>query len=558
MMAGILAQHSLEPNAYSSAPAPAAPPAPTPSPQPPSSTPIAFSVVALATLFGKVGTAIGSTTLATVTCADAGMTAFVSENVPGLAFSYVGGVLSVSGTPTAPAGVHRVVVSYVASDGSNSVRGSSEHEITIVDLTTAFTVGSCASLSARIGETVDVLLCSPTTAQNVDVAASGDLAVMVEGTDGAVDGLALTWTPGATSSGELRVTGVIADQTTGTYTLTVRYLTKGNTQVELGTSSHTVIIEPRYVAPTPAPAPAPAPPPPSPAPPPPAPAPAPQPGVGPDAYFSGVKVLMHFDAATGLNTDVKGNTFESSGVLQDVGAVGEAAVFSTAGGVSSLSAVKMTGPVDGIDGKNGVLYVECMVDIEATAWDALMASGSAIRYCPVATLLNSAGSIVWTLGFISYLFSDGSGVPPGGTRWVQPAFIHVPSDLGSDSWFQLGFTSVLQARPDRFVHLCGGRKPISATQFLEAAWFDGQAPVGALTGDLAYLRDAPTGTTLQIGGAIPRFLALWDTGKSVQIVPFAGSVDDLRASVLGRYDTYLTSTPTDIPAAGRVIPWPNY
>ena len=100
------------------APAPPAPPTP---PEPPQAEPITFSAVTRASLFGVIGSAISSTTLATITCADASMTIRQSETVAGLTFSYSAGVLTVAGTPTGSTRVQRVVVSYIASDGSNTV-----------------------------------------------------------------------------------------------------------------------------------------------------------------------------------------------------------------------------------------------------------------------------------------------------------------------------------------------------------------------------------------------------------------------------------------------------
>ena len=191
-MSAIFGAHAPLIRDYPSAPpTPPAPPAPPTPPQPPASQPIAFSAVTRDSLFLTIGSAIGTpVTLATITCADASMTIAVSESVAGLTFSYTSNVLKVSGTPTGSTRVQRIVVSYVASDGTSSTRGSTTHELTLVKNTDLLTIGSMASAAGRVGVPLSATLASPTTNYACDVT-SAQASV--------VPGLAATlaWTRGS-------------------------------------------------------------------------------------------------------------------------------------------------------------------------------------------------------------------------------------------------------------------------------------------------------------------------------------------------------------------------
>jgi len=200
MMGSILGHHTPLIRDYPGAPPPPpAPPDPPEPPQPPLAEPITFAAVTRASLFGTIGDAISSTTLATITCADAAMTIALSEPVAGLTFSYSAGILSVAGTPTGSTRVQRVVVSYVASDGSNSVRGSTSHEITLVKVSEVLTIGTIAGITGRVGYPLNQVICTPSANFDANVLSFGNTAIL---------GLTTQWTwDRALMSGELRVVG---------------------------------------------------------------------------------------------------------------------------------------------------------------------------------------------------------------------------------------------------------------------------------------------------------------------------------------------------------------
>ena len=211
MIGAIFAQHVPLIRDYPGAPpAPPAPPDPPTPPDPPQSEPIAFSAVTRPSLFGIIGSAISSTTLATITCADASMTIVQSETVGGLTFSYSAGVLSVSGTPTGSTRVQRVVVSYIASGGGNTVRGSTTHEITLVKASEVLTIGSMASAAGKVGRPLSATLASPTA--NYLVGVTAHPALTVPGCEAT-----LSWTEASpTSSGTLTLSGCNESTTTTT------------------------------------------------------------------------------------------------------------------------------------------------------------------------------------------------------------------------------------------------------------------------------------------------------------------------------------------------------
>ena len=264
MMGSLLAQHVPLITDYPGAPPPPpAPPAPPTPPQPPLAEPIAFSAVVRPDLFGIIGDAISTTTLATITCADVSMTIVLSEAVAGLTFSYSANVLTVAGTPTGSTRVQRVVVSYIASDGSNSVRGSTSHDLTLVNASEVLSIGSMAGASGRVGLPLSATLASPSA--NYLVGVTAHPSALVPGCE-----VGFAWTKASpTSSGTLTLAGTPTQA--GTYSMTVGFRSGA---LQLGESTHAVVIAPSYQAPAPAPAPTPAPPAPSPSPPP-APTPAP-------------------------------------------------------------------------------------------------------------------------------------------------------------------------------------------------------------------------------------------------------------------------------------------
>lgn len=522
-------------------PTPAAPPAPTPSPQPPVAQPIAFSAVTRASLFGVTGSAIGSTTLATITCADASMTISMSEVVPGLTFSYAANVLTVAGTPTTPTGVHRLVVSYIASDGTNSVRGTTAHEITIVSASEVLTIGPMAGASLKVGRYFTAVMASPTTNYAVDVTASPQ---------GRVPGCAasLIWSKGVGSgSGSLVFSGTPTEA--GTYALAVNFYANG---ILLGTSTHAVVVAEAYSAASPAPAPSPAPSPPAPSAPP-APAPAPAPGVGPDPSISGVVTLMHFNAVPGIAYDERGRTFTNAGATLATGAVAEGAEFT--GGNTAIRAA-----LSQFDGVASGFSVECMADIGEAAWAALMATGDDVRFCPVVSYVTPTGVTLWALGFYSAPYYAQGNIAPIG-RSVRALMYHYSAGMEIATGSAANSRITLNRRPARFVHIAGNVRSTAALYFEAYAWLDGTDSGGGMNSLRAAAIPNTQANTLQIGAACPQFRNTSNTQPLVNIVPFSGVLDELRITTPGRFNAL---QPGDgglaqpIPATQRVIPWPNY
>lgn len=527
------------------------PPPPAPSPQPLPPEPIAFSAVIRRSLFGVVGTPISSTTLATITCADASMTIALSHTVPGLTFSYAGNVLSVAGTPTGPTSLTRVVVSYIASDGSNSVRGSTEHEITIVDASEVLTIGSMAGASGRVGVPLTATLASPSTNYEVNVRITPNSSV---------PGLtpALSWTVGSGSaSGSLTISGT--PTTAGTYSLEVDYFGFG---VNIGTSTHSIVIAAAYQPPAPAPSPTPAPPAPSPSPPP-APTPAPAPSHGPDPVLTTTRVLMRFNRSTGIAYDERGNTFTSSGPTFSVGAVADGARFA-----SSSDQISGTVPTLLIeDAADEHLTVEAMVKPNDNAlWVAVFADG--VRYMPVVSCLEPDGSLVWTMGYVS-LIDDSTPENPG--RNVHPCFIVTTQGTTLEvngvtllNYRQMALGRVLPSKPGQFMHLAGMLEHAAPAKL--ACWIDGRGNFGGRCANFSgTLRRPSASAVIRIGSAfVPNPGSVIDpAGALVQIrtmVRAQFDIDELRIKQDDHYGAFVTGTNTqaDIPAASRVIPWPNY
>jgi len=539
MMGAIFAQHVPLIRDYPGAPpAPPAPPDPPTPPDPPQSEPIAFSAVTRPSLFGIIGSAISSTTLATITCADASMTIVQSETVGGLTFSYSAGVLSVSGTPTGSTRVQRVVVSYIASGGGNTVRGSTTHEITLVKASEVLTIGSMASAAGKVGRPLSATLASPTA--NYLVGVTAHPALTVPGCEAT-----LSWTEASpTSSGTLTLAGTPTQA--GTFVLNVEYR---NGAVSLGTSTHSAVIAAAYEAAPPAPAPAPAPSPPSPSAPP-APTPAPAPGLGPDGTLGNVLVLMRFNTDTGIAHDERGNTLTNNGATLTTGAVAQGAAFT--GALTTIS-----GTVAGLDGISAGLSVECMADIGATAWTALMAAGQDQRFCPVVSYTATDGALLWALGFLSRYIDAGI---PGTTpyRRVDALLWTAVDDAYSLSGSGSAGLGGILARPGRFVHMAGVLKTYTATTWERASWLGGVFCLSRVQG----LQVAPVARStgrLQIGGACPAFRTYDNLYPLTTIVPFTGVVDELRIKAPGQYaDLMNTSAADAITPARRVIPWPNY
>ena len=539
MIGAIFAQHAPLIRDYPGAPPPPpAPPAPPQPPQPPQAEPIAFSAVTRASLFGITGAATGTITLATITCADASMTIRLSEAVPGLTFSYAAKVLTVAGTPTGPTMVYRVVVSYVSSDGNSTIRGSSSHEITIVDASEVLTIGSMAGASGKVGRPLTAALASPSA--NYNVAVTAHASALVPGC-----AVSLDWTPGATSSGTLTLEGTPTQS--GTYVLTVNYR---NGAVALGTSTHPVVIAEAYEPPVLAPAPAPAPTPPAPSPPP-APTPAPAPGLGPDPTLSAVKLLMRFDTATGIAYDHRGNAITNYRGVLTTGAVNQGASFAATPDQFDF----MQGRITGGDGADGALAVDCMVNLSDAGWLALTDSSypGGNRYMPVLSLLTATYELIWSIGFFStsglrYSTADSS-------RLVMTASL-VGARQSGNAQYQFNAGTTLTINPRRFIHLAMGRKLATASTFDQQMWTEGALGQAGLSASLLTSLPVASAPILVVGGSVQtsQIGGLYG-GVGAWCVPFQGVIDEARITADDRYADYMSAA---IPPAARVIPWPNY
>lgn len=543
MMGSILGAHSPlfrdYPNQPSPPPAPPAPPTP---PSPPQSEPIAFSAVTRASLFGVIGSAISSTTLATITCADAAMTIALSEAVGGLTFSYSAGVLSVSGTPTGSTRVQRVVVSYISSDGNATVRGSTTHEITLVKASETLTIGTIAGVTGRVGFPLSQVVCTPTANFDADVLCFGTTAL---------PGVSVGWSWNkAGRTGTLTLAGTPTQTFGPDGGFQFSFIANGQ---ELGTGTTNCTIVQRYEALAPAPAPVPAPPAPSPSPPP-APTPAPAPGRGPDALLSSVKVLLHFDGADpGTNSAAGQPTFTSVdcsqasnpglGMMQRFG-YSEDEGWSTAAGLSS----KMEATVAGLNGTASSLTAECLVDLNEVCWDAHREQAGAVnRYTPVMSLISSDSRMVWTLGFLS---TSGLTYSDADTRRVVMTVLVQQWANGALNFLSGNY---LTDFPGRFIHLAAQRTTAPGLS-LTYGWTDGQPWVSSGSTGADFLD--PASTTCRLGNTCPGLTALSVFGGvGVELIPFVGSLDEVRATAAARYGAYIGAT---LPPAARVIPWPNY
>ena len=544
MIGAIFAAHSLLVRDYPNAPPPPpAPPAPPTPPSPPQAAPIAFSVVARDSLFGIIGSAIGATTLATVTCADAAMTIVQSEAVAGLTFSYAANVLTIAGTPTGSTRVQRVVVSYISSDGNKTVRGSTAHKITLVSASEVLTIGNMNGASGTVDRPMTVTLASPSSNYAVDVTAAAS---------NLVPGLtaSLAWTKGVSSgAGPLTVAGTPTKA--GTYSLVVNYT--ANEQA-VGTSTHAVVIVNAYQAPVAAPAPSPSPAPPAPSPPP-VPAPAPAPGMGPDFLFSSVKALLHFDRATGLTTDVKGNVFEPALPIYVTGVVGEAAqLIGYSAGPFNRS---IQGTVAGCDGADGNLTVECFVKLGVDGWAALTAGDPGQQlFMPAISYTATDGTLLWALGFYGYkpIYNQAASSNYNAPA-VWPAFYTYLKDGVPVLSRGLRYTT----RTLTFKHMMGSRRKHSSFAFaFQGCWLDyfSESPTANLIASISNIYPSASGV-LRFGGSCGRPIV---NGAPATVLGFDGEIDMGRITTADRYgrldDVGNAYGLTD--AMVFPLPWPNY
>jgi hypothetical protein len=275
--------------------------------------------------------------------------------------------------------------------------------------------------------------------------------------------------------------------------------------------------------------------------------------MGPDPLLASVKVLMHFDAATGLAYDHMGNTVTNTGVSSTTGAVSEGGQFS---GTEVGPPTFMTVAVAGCDGLDEALTVECMADINAATWATLTAAGDDTRFCPALTYRTASGEVVWALGIISQMLRLGSvSVRETRAAFYAPLF---EASGNRESIYPIG--NLLTARPARFVHLCGMLKVSAGVGFdaLGAVWFDGAPAIGSAAYLQSRRRADLIGARLQIGGAVSG-IPSFSLGPPATIVSFGGAIDEVRVTAASRYADSLTLTPVyRIALAERVIPWPNY
>lgn len=222
----------------------------------------------------------------------------------------------------------------------------------------------------------------------------------------------------------------------------------------------------------------------------------------------------------------------------------------------------MDGIIAGCDGLDDRLTVECFIDINQVAWDALKASGSDSRFCPVVTYRADNDCVVWALGLVSQILMIGAVV----VREVRPAFYAplVEAAMRRPNIYALG--PVIVTRPERFVHLCAMLAPAPGGVGFDAhaaVWFNGVpfSASAATPGDLylsARRKLDLRGARVRVGGAIPGVPG-FTFGPAATLVPFCGGVDEVRVTAASRYaDRISNSGVFGLLPAQRVIPWPNY
>jgi hypothetical protein len=259
---------------------------------------------------------------------------------------------------------------------------------------------------------------------------------------------------------------------------------------------------------------------------------------------------MRFDTATGIAYDHRGNTFTNNGATLTTGAVAQGAAFTGA-------ATTISGTVASLDGIGAGLSVECMADISATAWTALTAAGEDQRFCPVASYTATDGTLLWALGFLSRMVNVNlPGTSP--YRLVEAMFWTTLDTAFSSSSSSSGGSGRVVSRPGRFVHMAGVLKTYTATSWERASWLDGNLSVSRTQGLLVAPVARSTGR-LQIGGACAAFQTYDNLYPLTTMVPFSGTVDELRIKTPGQYADLMDGDgPLAITQARRVIPWPNY
>lgn len=567
MIGAILAQHAPLIRDYPSAPPPPpAPPAPPTPPEPPQAEPITFSAVIRSGLYGEIGTAISSTTLATITCADAAMTIVQSEVVAGLTFSYSAGVLTVAGTPTGSTRVQRVVVSYIASDGSNSVRGSTAHQITLVSVAEVLTIGSIAGITGRVGVPLELTLCTPTANFDADVQCYGATAIR---------GLTVNWVwDRALRSGTLSVGGT-PQQTFGPSGAFSFGFSVAGRSLGSGISSCTIVQA--YEPPAPAPAPTPSPPAPSPSPPP-APTPAPAPGLGPDPYQDDLRVLLHFNVASARDSEAS-TALDLSGENSATGFSGFSAPYCSQADNPGLGLLQrfgydngssaytldrgrlsvMSASIAGVGGASDDVSAECLIRPASALWGALFSSGDDARFTPLLTCRRATdGAVIWSLGIGSAV--NNLGRYAAVTFVVPVSYQASGSSLGAATAVSsisqpLGYGSAASFA-GRLFHAGGSFGSRSGAQVSTGAWADWRAGTFSSRLDVAAMK-AANDCIVQIGGDVGVLEYVFWWKRSTTLMPFVGDMDEVRVA-LNRYAALVgLVTIDDIPANRRTIPFQN-
>ena len=272
---------------------------------------------------------------------------------------------------------------------------------------------------------------------------------------------------------------------------------------------------------------------------------------------------MRFNRSTGIAYDERGNTFTSSGPTFSVGAVADGARFA-----SSSDQISGTVPTLLIeDAADEHLTVEAMVKPNDNAlWVAVFADG--VRYMPVVSCLEPDGSLVWTIGYVS-MIDDSTPENPG--RNVHPCFIVTTQGTSLEvngvtllNYRQMALGRVLPSKPGQFMHLAGMLEHAAPAKL--ACWIDGRGNFGGRCANFSgTLRRPSASAVIRIGSAfVPNPGSVIDpAGALVQIrtmVRAQFDIDELRIKQDDHYGDFVTGTNTqaDIPAASRVIPWPNY
>jgi hypothetical protein len=439
-------------------------PVPAP-PETPTQSPLRFQAIEVECLDATESAALGSTVIANIDTDSNGPDVVFTNVPPGLTpvFTWIGpltGTLAVAGTPTAP-GTYRLTATFYEHLTLKAL-GTTECDVTIWPAAGTFTVGvmSSPSLIEKMpAGDGGALLASPSANYNVDVSVVANRSV---------PGMTLlaAWTPGATSSGTVRLIGT--PNKAGSYAITLTYRRISTCEIrDLATSTHTVLVTALVAPPAPAPAPSPAPAP--------APAPAPTPpgislGPVPDTFTSSVAILQQWNNSRIVMYEVGDSRvdfvawyMDATGrhEMQDPGVSGEGA--GDAGSNSSLSYCFVG---DSRWQTDGNMTADCFYRMSAADLAYLFGASTETRLLCVMSLNSTAstGNFMWKLGYSSSL--------EGGRRVVRPTFMQGRVGGPSGSSPIQAFGPEIAPPPYAFFHLAGQVVLSGATTEI-AAWHNG-------------------------------------------------------------------------------------